>query len=311
MLIKSLLIIKNVFLVVTAHVFMKEPISRHSKYSSYYTENNLINYNLNSPLNIAPDFFQFPCKGFNRGPVTTEIYDNRVKTTLEGQAIHEGGHCQFGITYDEKTFLVIKTIYNNCLINSMTYDIELPDNIPMGQSVFFWTWINKIGNREYYMECADIFINNNNTNLDIELKGMDLLIVNLPGYPTLPEFPNSDNYNGLDLLESRKTITINPIIQTTSVSTPITQTTIRETTTKQISTRTTNIQISATPKKTSIPKRPNKNKDCKNGDMKCNGFGFNTCVWNKWVYRECADRTKCKYINISNTNTIICDYDYI
>ena len=38
--------------------------------------------------------------------------------------------------------------------------------------------------------------------------------------------------------------------------------------------------------------------------MKCKNSGFNTCVHNNWVYRDCAVGTKC----IQNGNSIICDH---
>ena len=33
---------------------------------------------------------------------------------------------------------------------------------------------------------------------------------------------------------------------------------------------------------------------CKHGIMRCTGQGFDTCVWGKWVYRDCGINTKCK-----------------
>lgn len=303
MIIKKLLYIITNVIQISAHMFMKEPISRNSKYSEYYTQMGLVNYNLNSPLNVAPDYFKFPCKGFKKGPVITEINNNIVKATLEGTATHEGGHCQFGITYNERDFLVIRTIYNNCLIDTTSYEIELPINIPKGETTFFWTWINKIGNREYYMECADIYINNNNQNYNTELSGLELLIVNLPGYPTIPEFQHISTYNGMDLLESRKVIKIKPIstTPTPTTTTTTTPTIISSIPTPITTTSTSILKTSNRPNRSMIRKHKKK---CKNGDMKCSDTGFYTCIWDKWVYRECASGTKCRSIS----NNIICDF---
>ena len=195
----------------SAHIFMNFPPSRHSKYSSYYTEHLLVNYNLNSPLNVAPDYFTFPCKGFGVGPPTTTIYDNTVSVTLEGSAIHGGGHCQFGISFDNVNFLVLKTVIYSCLLDSKSYSFKLPDNTPSGNLIVFWSWINKIGNREYYMECADVNVVNSNTNRNVALQGTELLVVNLPGYELVGEWYTGDppSKTGEDLLLQRKQITLN------------------------------------------------------------------------------------------------------
>lgn len=98
----------------------------------------------------------------------------------------------------------------DCLLSGMSYTFDVPDNTPSGELTVFWAWVNKIGNREYYMECADILINTGNNHVDVELKGKELLVVNLPGYPVIPEFVQLDAYNGSDLFEQRKDVIIMP-----------------------------------------------------------------------------------------------------
>jgi hypothetical protein len=92
--------------------------------------------------------------------------------------------------------------------------------MPSGEVTVFWTWVNKIGNREYYMECADISINTNN-NISGDLSGKELLVVNLPGYPIIPEFAAFDAYNGTDLFEKRKDITIKPASSSSPLPSPV------------------------------------------------------------------------------------------
>jgi hypothetical protein len=189
---------------------MREPVSRHSKYSSYYLNTNQVSYNLNSPLYSAPDYFTFPCKGFLKGPATQTINGNQVQVTLEGTATHGGGHCQFGISYDDNTFLVLKVVFSTCLLDSMSYQFELPPGTPSGDTTVFWSWINRIGNREYYMECADVNIQNGNTNRNVNLPGKELIVANILNYPVIPEFASPQAYDGADLFQTQKSITINP-----------------------------------------------------------------------------------------------------
>jgi len=185
-----------------AHIFMREPPSRRNKYSEYYVNNGLVDYNIMAPLNSG---YLFPCKGFSRGPSTRVVNGNNVKIELEGSATHGGGHCQFGITYDDRTFIVLKTVLDDCLVNSMSYEMELPNNIPSDDVTIFWTWMNRIGNREYYMECADITLNNQNGDKrEVIITGKELLVVNLPGYSVVPE----GLAGSIALLNSRRDISI-------------------------------------------------------------------------------------------------------
>ena len=192
-----------------SHMFMSKPPSRYNKYSDYYVSNYLVNYNLNSPLNVNPDYFTFPCKGFPVGPPTSTFYNNQISVTLEGTAIHGGGHCQFGVSYDNQNFVVLKTVMYTCFLDTLTYRFELPSTAPDGNMILFWTWINRIGNREYYMECADIQVKSNN-NTTGSISGKELLIVNLPGYPFVDEWNPGDpsSNTGEDLLLQRNNIII-------------------------------------------------------------------------------------------------------
>lgn len=188
---------------VYGHVYMQDPPARRSKYSEYYVSQGLVDYNLMAPLNVEP--YTFPCKGYKKGPSTSTINGNKLTIKLEGTAVHGGGHCQFGITFDDNTFVVLKTVIGDCLTSSMSYDMDLPSGLS-GDVTVFWTWINRIGNREYYMDCADITVNNGGSG-SIEVSGKELLVVNLPGYPTIPEGLPAGN-DGVDLLNARKDITV-------------------------------------------------------------------------------------------------------
>lgn len=217
----------SLFSICNGHIFMQSPPSRRNLYSEYYVSNNLVNYDLRSPLNAPPDYFTFPCKGFPIGPSTKSFYNNQISITLEGTATHGGGHCQFGVSYDNQNFVVLKTVLDNCLLDTMTYTFDLPSNAPDGKLVVFWAWINRIGNREYYMECADVNINTNNISQG-SLSGKELFIANLPGYPLIQEWNTNDppEIRGINYLLQMNDQTIYKITSSSSLITSSSSTNI-------------------------------------------------------------------------------------
>ena len=300
-----------------AHISMSFPPSRHNQLSEYYNKPELVNYNLRSPLYVQPDFFSFPCKGFPKGPSVQTFSTNTITVTLEGTAVHGGGHCQFGVSYDDKNFVVLRTVETDCLLNSMSYSFDLPENARGNDVTVFWTWINRIGNREYYMECADVTVATNGDRTDIS--GKELLVVNIQDYPKVPEWePGApSSVDGRDLLAARKDIILGNDSPTTKIKQNIT--------TKQESSKHVNNgrrrhrkiiklnsdcfdeQNTESSENKHQNTKPNENKEqndgCTNiGEMRCNGSGFDTCVYDKWVFRECASRTSCQ----PNGNSIVC-----
>ena len=192
-------ILTNIFLC-NSHAFMKYPVCRRSQYSPYYLDKDLVDYNIMAPLNTYG--YKFPCKGFPKGPPVDTITSNKVKINIETPLpMHGGGHCQFGISYGDKTFIVLRQVISSCLLNDSKYEMTLP-SIPNGKVTIFWTYINAIGNREYYMDCADVIIDIKDNNITDEINGKELIIVNLPGYEIIPEFPKKGMYDGRDLLEN-------------------------------------------------------------------------------------------------------------
>lgn len=303
---RGLFILANMCL---AHISMSFPPSRRNQLSEYYSSIGLVNYDLRSPLGVAPDFFTFPCKGFPKGPSVVTFDTNEIKVTLEGTAVHGGGHCQFGISYDDRNFVVLKTVLSNCLLDSMSYSFMIPEDA-RGQGVtVFWTWINRIGNREYYMECTDITVNTNGDRTDI--RGKELLIVNQPGYPTVPEWEvGAPSYiDGRDLLAARRDIVLGSVATNTSVSN---RKIVKKKIIKHIYVKTKTHKVNTKDKHTDDKHTDDKqtenethNCDCVDGDMKCNGLGFDTCVGKEWVYRSCSSGTSCK----QNGDSVICDYE--
>ncbi len=121
----------------------------------------------------------FPCK-FPAGhtPQTVKVTalqptDNTLR--LKGGATHGGSSCQISLTQDkiptkDSKWEVIKSIQGGCPSDApanLSEDSEtplpeikysIPEGIAAGEYTLAWTWFNKIGDREMYMNCAPVTI---------------------------------------------------------------------------------------------------------------------------------------------------------
>lgn len=129
-------------------------------------------YSYTNPLSTSGS--DYPCKGYANDDfeaVDTWAPGSSQEMSLEGSAVHDGGSCQLSLTYDQgKTFKVIQSMEGDCPI-AKKYQFDVPSDAPSGDALFAWTWFNKVGNREMYMNCAMITIggsSNRNTTLDSE-----------------------------------------------------------------------------------------------------------------------------------------------
>jgi hypothetical protein len=156
------------FSAVHAHMLMNIPIP--------YGKSSLNN----SPLN--GDGSDYPCK--QRGGVYNAEGANTVmpvgstqQLAFKGSAVHGGGSCQISVTYDknptkDSVFKVIHSIIGGCPAKNVdgnlpsdpngggagTYSFQIPKDLPPGEVTLAWTWFNKVGNREMYMNCAPVTI---------------------------------------------------------------------------------------------------------------------------------------------------------
>lgn len=133
----------------------------------------------NGPLDGSGS--NFPCKStgpatYEGGTATPMALGSTQPLQFKGGATHSGGSCQISITYDtaptkSSVWKVIHSIEGGCPIASDgnfgidasaitpgNFKFTIPDNLPTGKAVLAWTWINKTGNREFYMNCAPIEI---------------------------------------------------------------------------------------------------------------------------------------------------------
>ena len=146
---------------VSAHITMVEPVGWSVD---------------SSPL--EKDGSNFPCKAVTYDDSVTRTKmskGDKQPVQFKGSAVHGGGSCQISLTTDLKptkdsVWKVIKSYEGGCpaadqaanyaedpnLALGGDYNFEIPDDVPAGQYTLAWTWFNKIGNREMYMNCAPI-----------------------------------------------------------------------------------------------------------------------------------------------------------
>ncbi|KAM0335696.1 hypothetical protein ACHAQA_000746 [Verticillium albo-atrum] len=131
----------------------------------------------NSPLEA--DGSNFPCKNsaYNAEGASNvyELGSSGNALAFVGSAVHGGGSCQVSITYDAQpdansVWKVIKSIEGGCpaqdtpgnlaenanLETPFKYSFDIPSDIPAGNGTIAWTWFNKVGNREMYMNCGPV-----------------------------------------------------------------------------------------------------------------------------------------------------------
>lgn len=130
---------------------------------------------------LSADGTDYPCKGIGsavgQGTLNTMAVGSSQTLSFTGSAVHGGGSCQVSIaegtspTKDTK-FMVIHSIEGGCPASAegnlpadpngsgaATFQFSIPDHpdiAPGKEYTLAWTWNNKIGNREFYMNCARV-----------------------------------------------------------------------------------------------------------------------------------------------------------
>ncbi|KAJ0124612.1 spore coat protein sp96 precursor [Diaporthe amygdali] len=146
----------------SAHMMLSYPAPLNSKYNPF-ADSGKIDYSYTAPL--AADGSDYPCKGYqsdlgtSAGQATASFaIGGQGNITVVGGAAHGGGSCQISLSTDgAKTFTVIQSIVGNCPVNGEgNFDFTVPSDAPAGDAVLAWSWNNRIGNREFYMNCAAV-----------------------------------------------------------------------------------------------------------------------------------------------------------
>ncbi|KAL4918472.1 hypothetical protein BDW62DRAFT_65412 [Aspergillus aurantiobrunneus] len=196
------------FSLVDAHMVMVNPVP----YSFDPTDN--------KPLDASGS--DFPCKVSDYS-VTQENHLTKGQPhnlEFKGGATHGGGSCQISITSDraptkDTQWSVIKSIEGGCMDpnegssnagtsasmkSGFSPSFTIPDSFEDGQYTLAWTWINRIGNREFYMNCAPITVSGGSSSKRsdiVEKRAEDfpaMFIANINGCKTeemmSPRFPN-------------------------------------------------------------------------------------------------------------------------
>jgi hypothetical protein len=228
---------------VNCHMEMKSPPPRRSSFNPYVSEPQK-DYNMVAPL--FADGSQLPCKRYPAADVVTTYQAGQtINVQMSGTVFHEGGHCQFSISYDDQTFVVLRTVMDNCFVGTgINFAVELPATTPAcDRCTFAWSWVNAVGNRELYMNCADVRVINTSQDPQFVI-GKNYTVANMPGYPTIPEFPPS-SYHGADLYANQGFVTVQG---SSTTSAPVTSSSPSQTTTTQApATSTSAITTTAAP----------------------------------------------------------------
>lgn len=171
------------------------PLPINSKFDKANTNPD---YSMTTPLN--GDGSNFPCKGYlgaSSKHVTASFTAGQTGNfSLMGSATHGGGSCQVSLSYDNgRTFKVINSILGGCPLQS-TYNFAVPSGLPAGNNVVFsWSWFNKVGNREFYQNCALVNIQGSGTQSYLS---------------TLPDMQVANIGNGCSSVETIEVIPKNP-----------------------------------------------------------------------------------------------------
>ncbi|KAI1004321.1 hypothetical protein K3495_g3885 [Podosphaera aphanis] len=176
----------------------------------------------NGPL--KPDGSDFPCKfGYDaEGASNIMPLGSKQELAFTGGATHGGGSCQVSITYDKaptanSVFKVIHSIVGGCparntegnIGTSATaedpdkYAFKIPETLPSGDAVLAWTWFNKVGNREMYMNCAPIKLTGGSgTEQASSTNGTQMPKLDMAAFEALPDMFVANIGNGCTTKDS-------------------------------------------------------------------------------------------------------------
>ncbi|KAJ5184123.1 hypothetical protein N7492_001739 [Penicillium capsulatum] len=141
----------------TAHMQMSKPYPIRSPLNKEGKGEK--DYSYTNPLESSGQ--NYPCKGYAKDEFDSQADyapGQSYEMELEGSATHDGGSCQLALTYDRgETFKVIESMLGDCP-KAKKYKFEIPSDAPSGEALLAWSWFNKVGNREMYMNCAMVTI---------------------------------------------------------------------------------------------------------------------------------------------------------
>ncbi|KAL7267329.1 hypothetical protein RUND412_010089 [Rhizina undulata] len=162
---------------ISAHLVMVEP-----KQWTVPVKTGATTETSDGPQNpLQADGSNFPCHGVAPEESVATYEPGSMQTLqLQGSATHSGGSGQMSITYEttpsaSTKFRVMTSFEGD---HPMKIDgnlpadashmldpikFKVPEGLPAGKAVVAWTWFNKSGNREMYMQCATVTIGGSET----------------------------------------------------------------------------------------------------------------------------------------------------
>ncbi|KAI2028082.1 hypothetical protein LOZ07_005612 [Ophidiomyces ophidiicola] len=153
-----------------AHMRLHYPPSFAAENNPHRTDppDNQLEY----PYNCCGKTTIYPCRGYlnllgsDQGkPVARWSAGSAQNFTLIGTGNHYGGSCQAGFSVDKgKSWKVISSYEGNCphrrgrsdTPSEQAFQFTVPSDMPPGDHVFAWTWINR--EQEFYMLCSPVTI---------------------------------------------------------------------------------------------------------------------------------------------------------
>ncbi|KAG0370219.1 hypothetical protein BC939DRAFT_448472 [Gamsiella multidivaricata] len=214
----AILALSSMAMLSDAHISFRYPCPRRGPYSECPqpkdNEWNLVDYDVQSPLGTHDSISDPICKHPSSfaGVRPTFTAGQTVQTKMDVDVNHNGGSCQWALSYDNgSTWVVIQDQFQNCLASapaSSTYTVPvtIPANAPTGKAILNWIWNNNEGNRELYSSCADVVIQGTNGG---SLSGVAPLFANYgPSSPLIPERAVSGGDWGKKYFDARKPITV-------------------------------------------------------------------------------------------------------
>jgi hypothetical protein len=170
---------------------------------------------------LEPDGSNFPCKSVPYDTITP-INDWPVGSTQmlafqsNTSAVHGGGSCQISVTTDkaptkDSKWKVIHSFEGGCPMNPVGggnlpefngtnldqiphLPYQIPPELPNGDMVMAWTWFNKVGNREMYMNCGPVKVSGGASDTTEFDKLPDMAIANLAGHGTCTTTEGGDYF---------------------------------------------------------------------------------------------------------------------
>ncbi|KAH7114216.1 hypothetical protein B0J11DRAFT_510953 [Dendryphion nanum] len=162
----------------------------------------------NNPANgpLKPDGSDYPCqitpdKPFYIKAMNIWTVGTQEALSFTGTAVHGGGSCQISYTTDimptkNSKFKVIYSVEGGCpgKLTAETFNFTIPKELPNGQGSMSWSWANRIGNREFYQNCAAVTITGGNNGTSAFEKLPDMAVVNINGSITACKNQESFDY---------------------------------------------------------------------------------------------------------------------